>query len=165
MTRIGRLIKGASHHRHRRWAGHQRDFITREFTRGFGAGVDNILWYDPREHYLPEGAVYRWLISVDHEPVNGYNTFQHLAEKLEGMHCLGAYDDVPEDIEAYQFVGSDRILYILWSNAATKTVQLSAETGAVLSNRDGDASSVLPVHGGSVEFDVGEEPVFVEMAN
>lgn len=143
----------------------QRDFIVRELTRGFGAGVDNIFWYDPREHYLPEGAVQRWLISANHEPINGYSTFQHLAEKLEGLHCVGAYGDVPEEVEAYKFLGPERSLYILWANATTKTVRLPATTDAVLTNRDGDESTVLPVQAGMVEFEVGDMPVFVEIGD
>ena len=143
----------------------QRDFIVRELTRGFGAGVDNIFWFDPREHPVPEGAVQRWLISTNHEPINGYGTFQNFAEKLEGMHCVGAYGDVPEGIEAYKFLGPARSLYILWSNVTTKTVRLPAAADAVLTNRDGDESSVLPVQMGMVEFEVGERPVFVEITD
>jgi hypothetical protein len=142
----------------------QRDFIVREFTRGFGAGVDNIFWFDPREHPVPEGAVQRWLISAHHEPINGYSTFQHFADKLEGMHCVGAYGDVPEEIEAYKFVGP-RSLYVLWSNTITETVRIPSTVDAVLTNRDGDESTVLPVQMGVVEFEVGVKPVFVEIAN
>jgi hypothetical protein len=145
-------------------AEYQRDFIVRELTRGFGAGVDNIFWYDPREHSLPAGAVCRWLISINHEPINGYYTFQNLANKLEGMHCFGAYESVPEEIEAYKFAGTEGLLYVLWSNTITKTVRLPAAADAVLTNRDGDESSVLPVQMGMVEFEVGVEPVFVEIA-
>jgi hypothetical protein len=142
----------------------QRDFIVRELTHGFGAGVENIFWFDPREHPVPEGAVQRWLISVNHEPINGYNTFQHFAEKLEEAHCVGSYQDVPEDIEAYKFLGPARSLYILWSNAITETVRIPSTTGAILTNRDGDESVVLPVQMGMVEFEVGEKPIFIEIA-
>jgi hypothetical protein len=143
----------------------QRDFVVRELTRGFGAGVDNIFWFDPREHPVPEGAVHRWLISTNHEPINSYGTFQYFAEKLEGMHCVGAYGDVPEGIEAYKFLGPERSLYILWSNAITETVRLPSIADAVLTNRDGDESVVVPVEMGMVEFEVGVKPVFVEMAD
>jgi hypothetical protein len=142
----------------------QRDFIVRELARGFGAGVDNMFWFDPREHPVSEGAVQRWLISTDHEPIYGYTTFQNLANKLEGMHCVGAYGDVPEDIEAYKFLGPERSLYILWSNAITETVSIPSTADAVLTNRDGDESSILPVQMGAVEFEVGPKPVFVEIA-
>jgi hypothetical protein len=143
----------------------QRDFIVQELTRGFGAGVDNMFWFDPREHTVPEGAVQRWLISTDHQPIYGYTTFQNLANKLEGMHCVGAYGDVPEDIEAYKFLGPERSLYILWSNAITETVTIPSTADAILTNRDGDESSVLPVQMGVVELEVGEKPVFVEIPN
>ncbi len=142
----------------------QRQFIAREIPGGFAAGADNIFWFDPREHGVWwETTAERFLISVDHEPMNGYTTFQHLAEKLEGMRCLGAYADVPEDIEAYKFAGPERTLYILWSNAATKAVRLPTATDALLTSRDGDESTVLPVQGGMVEFEVGDRAVFVEM--
>ncbi len=145
----------------------QRDFIVRELTRGFGAGLDNIFWFDPREHppWPWGGEVERYLISTDHEPMNGYSTFQNFANKLEGMHCSGAYQSVPEEVEAYEFVGTEGLLYILWSNTITKTVGIPSPADAVLTNRDGDESSVLPVQAGMVEFEVGEEPVFVEMAH
>jgi len=145
---------------------HQRDFIVRELTRGFGAGVDNVFWFDPREHppWPWGGEVERYLISMNHEPMNGYSTFQNFASKLEGMHCLGAYESVPEEIEAYKFAGTGGSLYILWSNTMTKTVRLPAAADAVLTSRDGDGSSVLPVQMGMVEFEVGVKPVFVEIA-
>ena len=143
----------------------QRDFIVREFTRGFGAGVDNIFWFEPREQAEAGDRVQRWLISINHEPINGYDTFQHFARKLEGMHCTGAYEDVPEEVEAYKFRGSERSLYVLWSNAITTTVTIPSTTDAVLTDRDGDESSVLPVQMGMVEFEVGEKPVFVEIAD
>ena len=145
----------------------QRDFIVRELTRGFGAGLDNIFWFDPREHppWPWGGEVERYLISTDHEPMNGYTTFQNFANKLEGKHCSGAYESVPEEVEAYEFVGAEGLLYILWSNTITKTVVIPSPADAVLTNRDGDESSVLPVQAGMVEFEVGEEPVFVEMAH
>ena len=143
----------------------QRDFIVQEFARGFGAGVDNIFWFDPREHPVLENGAHRWLISDNHEPINGYNTFQNLADKLEGMHCVGGYGDVPENIEAYQFRGPERSLYVMWSNAITETVRIPATADAVLTNRDGDESSTLPVQMGIVEFEVGAKPVFVEIVD
>jgi hypothetical protein len=143
----------------------QRDFIVRELTRGFGAGVDNIFWFDPRERPVPEGAVQRWLISTNHEPINGYSTFQNFANKLEGTHCLGAYQYVPDGIEAYKFTGNKGLLYILWSNTITKTVAIPSAINAILTSRDGDESVVVPVELGMVEFEVGEKPVFVEIAD
>jgi hypothetical protein len=143
----------------------QRDFIVRELTRGFGAGLDNIFWFDPREHpaWPWGGQVERYLISENHEPMNGYSTFQNFATRLDGMHCLGAYQAVPDGIEAYKFVGPESSLYVLWSNAITTTVRIPSTADAVLTNRDGDESAVIPVAMGMVEFEVGEKPVFVEM--
>ena len=145
----------------------QRDFIVRELTRGFGAGLDNIFWFDPREHEAWQwgGEVERYLISENHEPMNGYSTFQNFAAKLEEMHCLGAYQDVPDGIEAYKFVGPERSLYILWSNAITTTVSIPSTADAVLTNRDGDESVVVPLEMGMVEFEVGVKPVFVEIGD
>jgi hypothetical protein len=80
------------------------------------------------------------------------------------MHCVGAYGDVPEEIEAYKFVGP-RSLYVLWSNTITETVRIPSTVDAVLTNRDGDESTVLPAQMGVVEFEVGVKPVFVEIAN
>gem|GEM_PF-1098632 len=145
----------------------QRDYIVRELTRGFGAGLDNIFWFDPREHepWPWGGEVERYLISANHEPMNGYSTFQNFAGKLEEMHCLGAYQGVPAGIEAYKFVGPERTLYILWSNAITTTVSLPSTTDAFLTSRDGDEAVVIPVEMGMVGFEVGVKPVFIEMAD
>ena len=65
-------------------------------------------------------------------------------------------------IEAYKFVGP-RSLYVLWSNTITETVRIPSTADAVLTNRDGDESTVLPVQMGVVEFEVGVKPVFVEI--
>jgi hypothetical protein len=96
--------------------------------------------------------------------MNGYSTFQNFATKLEGTHCLGAYRDVPDEIEAYKFVGTERLLYISWSNTVTKTVSIPSTADAVLTDRDGDQSTVLLVQAGRVEFEVGTKPVFVDIA-
>ena len=79
------------------------------------------------------------------------------------MHYWGVYQDVPEKVEAYEFRGPERSLYILWSNGSTKTVRIPSTTDAILTNRDGDESVVVPVQMGMVEFEVGAKPVFVEM--
>ena len=81
------------------------------------------------------------------------------------MLCVGAYGDVPGNIEAYKFRDPSRSLYILWSNAITETVQIPSTTDAILTNRDGDGSSVLSAQAGMVEFEVGAKPVFVEIAD
>lgn len=140
----------------------QLDYIVQEQSRGFGAGADNIFWFAvTQEGESP--PLHRWLINMDHETDNGYYTYQHFAAKIQGLHCTGAYAHVPQDIEAYEFTGPDRSIYILWSNTITKTVRLPASTDAVLTNRDGNQSIVLPVQAGAVEFEVGPQPVFVEI--
>jgi len=142
----------------------QRDFIVRELTRGFGAGADNIFWFAVREVPVEEGKVLRWLISIDHQPINGCSTFQHLADKLDGMSCVGPYYDVPADVEAYRFTAPGRSLYVLWSNTITQTVAISTLTNAVLTDRDGDDSRVVPSQDGQVLFEVGPKPIFLEVA-
>ena len=41
----------------------------------------------------------------------------------------------------------------------------SGSATAILTNRDGDESVVVPVEMGMVEFEVGVKPVFVEIAD
>jgi hypothetical protein len=142
----------------------QRNFIARELTRGFGAGVDNIFWFDPRERPVLEGQVHRWLISMDHQPINGYGTFQHYADKLAGTSCTGRYDQVPADVEAYKFAARGRSLFVLWSNTVTQTVTIPATADAILTDRDGNASRVISIQDGQVSFEVGGKPIFLEMA-
>jgi hypothetical protein len=140
----------------------QSDFIVKEFSRGFGAGVDNIFWFDPREHDVGEG-VHRWLINEDHEPVNGYSTFQHFARRREGLHCTGAYTDVPDGVEAYAFSGPARLLYVLWSESANRTVSIMSDIDGVLINRDGTESIRISASGSKLTFEVGTKPVFLEI--
>jgi hypothetical protein len=139
----------------------QLDYIVKEQSRGFGAGVDNIFWFAVGQEG-EEPRLNRWLIDIDHEPDNGYYTYQHFAAKIEGLYCLGAYQDVPEGVEAYEFAGEDRSLYILWSDAVTSTVSIPASTDAFLTDRDGGEPTILPVQMGAVEFEVGPRPIFVE---
>jgi hypothetical protein len=99
----------------------QRDFIVQEQSRGFGAGVDNIFWYPLRQHE-EDPVNHRWLINMNHEPDNGYYTYQNFANKIKELHCTGVYQSVPEDVEAYEFVGPGRSLYTLWSVESRKVV-------------------------------------------
>lgn len=139
----------------------QRDFIVKEFSRGLGAGADNVFWFDPREH--PTEGVHRWLISDNHEPINGYDTFQHYAGKLKGLHSRGTYQGVPESVEAYEFAGSERLLYVLWSKTTTQTITIPASGEALLTDRDGDTTRSVSVRNGEVSFDLGPQPVFLEL--
>jgi hypothetical protein len=141
----------------------QRDFIVQEQTRGFCAGLDNIFWFDVRERPLGDDVVHRWLISIDHKPINGYNTYQHYAGKIAGTYCTGRYEGMPPDVEAYRFVGPGRSLYILWSNTVSQTVAVPAITDTILTDRDGETSRVVTTQGGQVSFEVGAEPVFLEV--
>lgn len=140
----------------------QRNFIVREFTRGFGAGAESIFWFDPRER-VPDEGVHRWLISEDHTPINGYYTFQHYSDKLNGLHCEGSYQGVPEGIEAYEFSGAQRSLYVLWSETITQTVSIPVPGDVLLTDRDGNITQTIPVQDGEVSFDLGTQPVFLEL--
>ncbi|MBN1872997.1 MAG: hypothetical protein JXA33_02120 [Anaerolineae bacterium] len=141
----------------------QRDFIAKNFARGFGAGVDNIFWFDIAEHPLPDNAVHRWLIGAEHQPINGYTTYQTFAQQIGGLFSRGIYTEVPEGIEAYEFGGEKYSVYVLWSNVTTQTVSLPAANAAVLTSRDGDFVSELPVVSGTVTFEVGLIPLFVKL--
>jgi hypothetical protein len=141
----------------------QRDFIAKEFARGFGAGADNIFWFDVVERPLADNEVHRWLIDKEHQPVNGYTTYQTFAEQVAGLYSKGVYSRVPAGIEAYVFNKGERSVYVLWSNTVTQTVNLPAVNAAVLTSRDGDIMDELPVESGMATFDVGIAPVFVEI--
>jgi hypothetical protein len=140
----------------------QSNFIVKEFSRGFASGVDNIFWFDPREREVGEG-VHRWLISEDHEPINGYGTFEHFARRLEGLHCTGAYEDVPDGVEAYTYSGPGRSLYVVWSESVNTTVSIPSNVDGVLIDRDGTQSTPIPSDLGKLTFEVGTRPVFLEI--
>lgn len=141
----------------------QRNFIAKEFTRGFSSGADNIFWFDVVEHPIAEGRVHRWLINMEHQPTNGYITHQVFAEQLAGLYPQGAYLEVPEGIEAYEFRGNTHTLYVLWSNTVTQTVNLPATQNAVLISRDGDVVIELSTTSGAATFEVGLIPVLVKI--
>lgn len=143
----------------------QRDFIVKAFSRGFSAGADGIFWFDPRARRVTGGGVQRWLISPDHEPINGYTTFEHMAHRLEGLRCTGGYEEVPPGIEAYSFRGQERSVYVLWSDSERKTVSIPAETDGLLIDRDGSQTTLIQARHGKVEFQAGTEPVFLEIRN
>ena len=111
---------------------------------------------------MTEG-VHRWFISEEHEPINGYSTFQHCAAKLQGPPCEGACQEVPERVEAYRFSGPQRSLYVLWSKTTTQTVTIPASVEGVLTDRDWDTTWTVPTQGGEVSFDFGTQPVFLEL--
>jgi hypothetical protein len=100
---------------------------------------------------------------MDHQPINAYDTFQHFANKIEGSSCVGRYDAVPAEVEAYQYVASNRSLYVLWSNTVTQMVTLPSTVGATLTDRDGTVSIPLSSQQGQVTFEVGTQPIFVEI--
>ena len=143
----------------------QRDFIVKEFARGFCNGVDNIFWFDIRE-IPPErlGFLDRWLIDSDHQPAQAYDTFKHLVNSIVGSACGGAYQNVPEGIEAYRFTGAKQTLYILWSvteGQEGQNVEIPAFINATLANREGNDSTSLTILNDHVQFEVGATPVFV----
>ncbi len=139
-----------------------RNFIVRGFAQGFGAGADNIIWFTVAEEPWRQD-LHRWLINQDHEPANGYATFQHLATELDGLRCVGPYTGVPAGVEAYQFESDTRLLYIVWSAAGTRVVNLPVETEVWLTDRDGESTITLTPDEGVVTFEVGIAPVFVEV--
>lgn len=140
----------------------QRNFIAKEFARGLGAGADNIFWFDPLEYNVPEGFVKRWLIDQNYQPVNGYSTFVTYAEKIDGLHCSGRYTtSLPTYVEAYEFIGQGRRLYILWSSAETAAIEMAATTPVILTDRDGETSIQLLPDNGRISFEVDSKPVFL----
>jgi hypothetical protein len=141
----------------------QRNFIAKEFSRGFASGADNVFWLDVVEHPLLDTQAHRWLISSDHQPINGYTTYQTFAQQVEGLYSRGAYSKVPAGIEAYMFSKGGRSVYVLWSNTVTQTVNLPAVSTAMLTSRDGDFVTELPIEAGMATFDVGVIPVFIEI--
>jgi hypothetical protein len=140
----------------------QLNFIVREQTRGFGVGVDNIFWFGLREQPTHEGVVHRWLISMDHQPINGYTTYQHFARTINDLQCRGRYEGVPEEVEAYLFQGNGRSVYVLWSNSGEQTVTLPMASNAILNDRDGITSTILLEQQGYVTFELDNHPVFVK---
>jgi len=141
----------------------QRDFIVKEQTRGFAAGVDNIFWFDPRVRIVPSNFVERFLFTEDHEPLTGYATYQFYANKVSGMIPVqGSVSGLPTDIEAYRFYKGSSELFIVWSNTVTQTLTFTSDIDALVSDRDGTATTTVVSQNGEVMFEVGPLPRYVE---
>lgn len=138
----------------------QRDYIVKEQTRALCTGANNVFWFAIREE-LSTPPLKRWLISKQHQPDQGYTTYQHYARQVQGAFCRGAYPQVPSAVEAYQLGRPDGELYILWTKSGTRQVSLPAGKSATLSDRDGLTSQSLPSSNGRVQVSVGAKPVFV----
>ncbi len=142
----------------------QRDFIVQELVRGFSAGVDNLFWFDLRERPTDENTVHRWLISQDHQPINGYTTFQNLSRRLDGSYYKGI-SHAGTGIEAYQFAAPHRTITVLWSgDTVTHTATIPAARDGLLTDRDGTISHTVHLQGGALTFDVGPRAVFLEVS-
>lgn len=90
----------------------QLDFIVKEQTRGFCAGADKLFWFAIREELQPP-PLKRWPINGQHQPDQGYATYQNYAHQLEGAFCRGAYLQVPANVEAYELGIPGGEVYIL----------------------------------------------------
>ena len=144
----------------------QRNFISQNYSRAFCNGVTNIFWFEVRESLTVNRVPHlnRWFINAAHEPVNGYTTFQHYANKVRYTNCMGQYQAVPENIEAYHFTAYNRDLYILWSNAGNQLVTIPVSTSAILTDREGNLMNTNPIENGQITFEVSTSPVFLEIA-
>lgn len=140
----------------------QKDFIVREQTRGFGAGVDNIFWFDPKERPLPPEQTQRWLFTQNRDPINGFETYRFFADKVGGTRSRGRITVAPFEIEAYRFTSEERELYIAWSNAGAQEWTLSSTLTATVSGRDGNALGEIPPIDGQVTIELDADPVYIE---
>ncbi len=143
---------------------HQKDFIVKDQTRGLCAGADNLFWFDIRQAPT-DPVLWRWLISRDHQPDQGYFTYQHYAQQIVGSHCEGRVQLGEAELEAYRFRSAGADTYIIWSNGSPRPVRLPAPSGAVVTDRDGLSSQELvPDDSGWIQFQVGSLPLFVRVA-
>lgn len=138
----------------------QQDYILRAFSRAFCSGADNVFWYAVRQE-PGDPHLHRWLIDIDHQPDNAFDTYQFYAGLLSGARCSGRVQNVPDDVEAYRFDASTGPVYVLWSNAAAATVSLPAPNGAVVRDQDGTTLQTLPSEEGRVTLEAGARPVFL----
>ena len=56
----------------------QRNYIVQQLTYGYAAGADHMFWYQVRDEGWDPPAK-RWLIDINHQPVNGYTTYRNYA--------------------------------------------------------------------------------------
>ncbi|HET7376509.1 MAG TPA: hypothetical protein VFK30_07365 [Anaerolineae bacterium] len=138
----------------------QKNYIVKDLTRGFCAGADRLFWFDVREGIKPQ-ALKRWLINNQHQPDQGYYTFQHYAAQIHGAFCRGKYTQVPANIEAYNFGTPTGDLYVLWATTGSAVVNLPAGSSATLVDRDGLTSQPLNQINGRVSQTIGTQPVFI----
>ncbi len=142
----------------------QKDYILSAHSRGFAQGADNIFWFAVRQMFPADtpGYLYRWLINIDHQPDQGYYTYQHFAQQLTGLRIAGAYRAVPDGVEAYRFVAPDHEVYTVWTTDRDQaTVTFPAAHEATLIDRDGQVLGTLTPTGGEVTVTVGRVPMYV----
>lgn len=138
----------------------QRDYIVQQLTYGYAAGAEHMFWFQVRDEGW-NSRVRRWLIDINHQPVNGYTTFVNYADKMTGRRYQGRYA-APEGVEAFIFSDATSKLYVLWTTGMTQTVTIPATAPALLTGRDGEMTRTLPVTAGSVTVAVGPRAVFIE---
>lgn len=140
----------------------QHNYILTEYSRAFCAGVDNIFWFAVRQERA-DPPLHRWLIDLNHQPDNAYETFRFYNSLMDGRTCVGPVQQAPEEVEGYHFQGGGRSVYVLWSQGITRTVQIPAQTDGILSNRDGTITRTIPLQDGMLNLDVGQTPVLLQV--
>lgn len=137
----------------------QRNYIVAEQARGFCHGANNMFWFGIRQE-APDPPLHRWLINLNHQPDQGYSTYQFFASQIIGMTCKGRDQNVPSNAEAYLFTrAGSNPMYVVWANSDTATISLPAGN-ATLTARDGGNTTLAGVNG-QVTFTVGQAPVYV----
>lgn len=140
----------------------QKDFIVREQTRALCNGADKLFWFAVRQERA-DPPLHRWLINLQHEPDQGYFTYQHYASQIQGRSCQGGVPNLPSEIEAYRWSGTGKTeLYILWSNSTHATpVTLPVASTATLINRSGTEKQAVTPQNGVITVEIGPQPSFV----
>lgn len=139
----------------------QRDFVVKEFTRGYCTGADNMLWFAIRQDLDYPPVLFRWLIDAEHNLVNAHDTFSHYAGRVKGGYCFGPMADLPENVEAYQFDTDAGPVIIAWTDEGAATLSVAADTSRILLDREGVQLDVLSPGGGQILMPVNAVPRFL----
>ena len=126
----------------------QQDFIVKELTRAYCAGVDNIFWFAIRQDTQYPPTLHRWLIDADHNPAQAHATYAHYNARINNGFCFGPVADLPPGAEAYRFSTKSGPVYIGWTEGEAVSLMVEAtETMALLDREGGLITNVAPESG------------------
>lgn len=134
----------------------QANHVVRMFVRGLSGGVKGIIWYT----LDGPGWRYTGLLERDAEPKPVYIAYQQLNIQLFRTRYVGPVDH-GAGVEAYAFSRGAEHVHVIWA-VEDESFQIDVPQTKLVQALDRDGQSLTPVSvGGSYQFSVGFEPIYI----